>query len=261
MTKKLIFKVENLLLVVFIIVFSLSISGCEVSEKYQKTVQLSKPLGPGKQFEVVTHNGSINVNGAETGSCNISAKITGRGPTVEDARHVAESIYIELVFVDDKLIADIKKPAWLEQRYYSIDYDIHLPAATGLNFHTHNGSIQVETITEPINLSTHNGGIDCYNVSGRVYAKTHNGSVNIAYDENKLNTMDTYISTHNGGIEIKTTDKLSAQLNASTHNGSITVSKPVTVEGKIDKNNLRGKIGTGLGSMHLTTHNGAIIIR
>ena len=241
-------------------VFIFLASGCDLGEKYQITIHLSESLESGMRFAADTHNGSIRVTGAQTGVCNVTARITGRGPTVEDARKVAENIKIWLEHYGGRLTARIDKPSKLEQRYYSIDYEIQLPSGTGLEFETHNGSIKVEKVTGPIRVSTHNGGIECYNVFGNINAQTHNGGVNVNYDD-KADIIDTNITTHNGSIEIKVPDEFSADLNASTHNGSIKVSMPVTVIGEIDKNNLKGKIGKGLGSLYLRTHNGSITIR
>ena len=82
-------------LIAIILVFSQTAFGCDVKERFHKTVQLSKSLGAGKQFEAGTHNGSIRAVGRKTPMCEITAKITGRGPTVQDAEKVAESITIK----------------------------------------------------------------------------------------------------------------------------------------------------------------------
>ncbi len=260
MEKIRILRAKRISLLICMSVFIFWTSGCDLGEKYQRTIYLSESLESGRQFAAETHNGSIRVTGAQTGVCDVTVRITGRGPTVEDARKVAENINIRLEYSDGRLTTRIDKPARLTQQYYSIDYEIKLPSGTGLEFETHNGSIKVEKLTGPIRVSTHNGGIDCYNVFGNVHAQTHNGGVNVSYDD-KADIIDTNITTHNGSIKINVPDESSAELNASTHNGSIKVSMPVTVIGEIDKNNLRGKIGKGLGSLYLRTHNGSITIR
>jgi hypothetical protein len=49
---------------------------------------------------------------------------------------------------------------------------------------------------------------------------------------------------------------------ASTHNGSVHTDLPVTVVGKVSKNELKGTIGAGQGGkLHLETYNGSIRIR
>lgn len=242
------------------IFFMFVTTGCDLPEKYQKKVRLIKPFKPGGQFEAVTHNGSIRAAGIDHQTCELLATITGRGQTVEDAEKVAESINISLVTRGNDLVVKLDRPSQLEQRYYSIDYDVKLPPDTGLEFQTHNGSIVVENIIGHLNISTHNGGIECSGVSGQVHAQTHNGSVKISYAPRALDPVDTMVTTHNGSIEITVPQKMSATLNASTHNGKIKVNRQISVSGIIDKNNLSGKIGTGAGNLYLKTHNGAITI-
>ena len=261
MEKGEVYRTRTILQTVGILVFTLLVSGCDANEEFQKTVQLTKPFDSGKQFEAGTHNGSIRASGHKTGTCEISATITGRGPTVEDARKIADSININLEYHADKLLARIDKPASLETRYYGVDYHIRLPSTTSLELSTHNGSIRVGKISGALHVSTHNGGIECDDVSGRVRAQTHNGSVEVHFDSEAASPMKTSITTHNGSIEIYAPPDLSAELDAATHNGKIAVFKPVTVNGIIEKSKVRGKIGTGLGSLRLRTHNGAITVR
>jgi hypothetical protein len=271
--------IKTAFLLLFIITFSLLITGCEINEKYERVVKLSEPFGVATQFEVKTYNGSISIAGVAVGRCDISAKITGKGTTIEDAEKVANSIEIKIEYVDNKFITRIDKPALLEQQYYSIDFDITLPTYTNLELHTHNGSVKTsnvdgnvnssshngsittENISGSINLSTHNGDINCSDFFGKVYARTHNGSISVDYYSDAFNAIDADIATHNGGIDIKTPDGLSVALDASTHNGSIKTSIPVSVVGEINKKSVRGKIGTGKGNLILRTHNGSILIR
>ncbi len=251
---------KKMLLVICMAAFSLALSGCDLIEKYERTVHLSQGFGDCTEFEANTHNGSIRLMGNDAQVCDVTAKITGRGPTVKAARQAAESIKITLEQTNDKLTACASIPALLEQKYYSIDYTIQLPSSAGLDFETHNGSITVENFFSPIRLFTHNGGIECDQVSGRIHAQTHNGDIRIHYDDKKLGPVDTRITTHNGSIDVEAPSTLSSQVDISTHNGSINITRPVTVSGMINKNNVKGSIGTGAGRLYLRTHNGDVTL-
>ena len=265
-------------LLLLITVFLASITGCELNQEHERLVRLSEPFKAGGQFKVRTHNGSITSGGVDAETCNIKAIIIGKGTTIEEAKKVAESIEIHLDHSNGKLITRIDKPKLLEQKFYSINFDITLPLDTSLDLHTHNGSIIVyningtvrtvshngsiktERITGSVNLTTHNGDIDCNDFKGNVHARTRNGSIRVDYDRNAFNVLNADIATHNGRIDIQTPDGLSAKLNAITHNGSIKTSLPVMVVGEIDKKNLQGTIGTVRGNLILKTHNGSISI-
>jgi hypothetical protein len=235
--------------------------GCSLGATYQRRVHLSQRFEAGQTFKAKIHNGAIRATGIETPTCDVTAVITGRAQTVDEAKKIAERIDIVLDSTREGLTARIINPPLLETQDYSIDYHILLPSKTRLEFETHNGAINVERMLDPTHLLTHNGSIDCLQVSGRVQAQTHNGPVRIRYDKENLNPLDTNISTHNGSIEIDTPDDLSALLNISTHNGSINVVRPVTVSGRIEKNYLDGRIGTGDGRIFLRTHNGSVTFR
>lgn len=236
-----------------------TLAGCDATERFQRTVTLSTALEANRSLEASTHNGAIRVSGIRTGDCELKARITGRGLTVEDARKVAESISIRLASVVDGLAVRVDKPELLKQRYFSIEYDITLPVRTRLDLHTHNGSVTISDIQGEIRSETHNGAIRTDRITGPVHLSTHNGSVDVLL--NGQNRIIADITTHNGSIDLKTPEDVSARMEASTHNGRITVSRPIIMVGDITKSNVRGTIGTGLGRISLRTHNGSITVR
>ncbi len=195
-------KKNGVWLMVFILGVSLSAAGCEVNEKFRKTVHLLKPLESNKHFEAGTHNGSIRASRNEIGGCEVTATITGRGPTVQDAEKVTDHIQIKLEYSGDRLVAVVDKPEWLEQRYFSIDYKIQLPATTSLDFSAHNGSIEVTTpgeLSAELNASTHNGSIEVFQpvtVTGRVDKTNFRGKMGTG---NGL----LYLRAHNGAITVR----------------------------------------------------------
>jgi len=65
----------------------------------------------------------------------------------------------------------------------------------------------------------------------------------------------------NGGITLTAPADLSAELDASAVNGGIDSDFPVTVNGRIDRTHLRGKIGNGGRTLELETVNGGIQLK
>ena len=253
--------------------------GCLPQEKYQRTIQLSAPLSPGSNFATQTHNGSITITGADVADCNITATITARATTAEDAKKLAEQTKIKLESQADKLTAKIQEPVRLNNRSVSVNLDVTVPNRTGLelatyngqmritnitgqtNGTTHNGNVTAERISGTIKLRTHNGSIVCREVSGDTQLKTHNGNVKVYYSKPAPFACNISLITYNGGIDLTTPLNFSGEVDASTHNGSIRTDLPITVVGKVSKNKLTGTIGMGQGKLHLETHNGSITIR
>jgi len=256
-----------------------NIGSCATRAKYERTVQLSAPLSPGSGFAAQTHNGSITIAGADVTDCNLTATITARAVTEEDAKKLAERVKIKLEPFGDKLTAKIDKPTFLMNQSVSVSLDVTVPNRTDLKLTTHNGKVEITNITGRLNgtthngkitaqqvsgtteLHTHNGSVICREISGDTQLKTHNGGIKVYYSETAPSVCDISLITYNGGIELATPSDFSGEVQASTHNGSINTDLPITISGKLSKRRLTGKIGTGQGSLHLSTHNGSIRIR
>jgi len=257
----------------------ISISGCSMRAKYERTVQLSAPLSPGSGFEARTHNGSITITGAEVTECNMTATIVTRAGTDEEALELSEKVKVTLVPSGNRLITKIDKPTRLINKSVSVSLDVNVPNQTDLDLVTHNGSVEIsdikgrldavthngkvatERISGTIALRTHNGSVTCMEISGGTQLKSHNGSIKAFYTDTAPSVCDISIVTYNGGIELETPPDFSGRIDASTHNGSINTDLPITVTGKISRSKLTGTIGTGEGQLHLETHNGSIRIR
>lgn len=268
-----------LLCLVMFMAGCISIGGCSMQAKYERTVQLSAPLSPGSAFEAQTHNGSITINGAEVAECNMTATIVARAATDEEAQELAEKVKVTLVPSGNRLITRIDKPTQLINKSVSVGLDVEVPNQTDLKLVTHNGSVEIsdikgrldatthngkvtsERVSGTTAFSTHNGSVTCGEISGSTQLKSHNGSIKAYYTDTAPSVCDISIITHNGGIELKTPPGYSGRIDASTNNGSINTDLPITVSGKISKSSLKGTIGAGEGQLHLETHNGSIRIR
>jgi len=268
-----------LLCLVMFMAGCISISGCLMQAKYERTVQLSAPLSPGSGFEARTHNGSITINGAETAECNMTATIVTRAGTDEEAQELSEKVNVTLVPSGNRLITKIDKPTQLINKSVSVSLDVEVPNQTDLDLVTHNGAVEISDITGKLNatthngkvaaerisgttaLRTHNGSVTCREISGGTQLKSHNGSIKAYYTDTAPAVCDISIITYNGGIELETPPGFSGRIDASTHNGSINTDLPITVTGKISRSKLTGTIGSGEGQLHLETHNGSINLK
>jgi hypothetical protein len=253
--------------------------GCIPTEKYERVVKLTDAMQAGGSFEAQTHNGFINVTGADVPECNLIATITARADTAENAKMLAEAVEIKLIASGNKLTAQIEKPELAPDECICIDIDVTIPSQTSIDLTTHNGTLKIENLTGQLNGTTHNGTIACKKVAGNTQLQTHNGLVSCeeASGDIKLRThngnakafysttaspvCNLSMVTHNGSVSVTTPPNFSAKVEASTHNGSIDTDLPMTVTGNITKGKLTGTIGKGEGSLYLETHNGSIKIK
>jgi len=179
-------------------------AGCDIQigdwgqAKYETTVQRQAPLAAGSTLVAETSLGSVTITGAETAECSVIANITGRAPTEEEARELAEQVEIKLETVGNTLTVRADKPANKNRRSISISYDIIVPKQTNIecassygaikltnisgntNGKTSSGSITAENIEGSANLNTSYGSVKCRNITGdNITVKSSSGSINL----------------------------------------------------------------------------------
>jgi DUF4097 and DUF4098 domain-containing protein YvlB len=253
--------------------------GCIPTAKYERIVQLTEPLPADSSFEAQTHNGYITITGTDAAECNLTATITARADTEENAQMLAEAVEIKLIASGNKLTAKIEKPELAPDECICVDLDVTVPNQTSTDLATHNGALNIENLTGRLNGTTHNGTIACKKVAGNTQLQTHNGEVicEEASGDIKLRThngnakafysatappvCNVSIVTHNGNVSLTAPPNFSAKVEASTHNGSIDTDLPITVTGNVTHGKFTGTIGTGQGKLYLETHNGSIKIK
>jgi hypothetical protein len=124
--------------------------------------------------------------------------------------------------------------------------------------HTSGGSITVEEARGNVDVSTSGGSIKVQEVAGDLSASTSGGSIS-AYIS-KQPQSDCRLSTSGGGINVHLVKGVNLNVDASTSGGHVSTDFPVTVQGKLEKSKLQGKINNGGPELHLRTSGGSINI-
>lgn len=228
--------------------------------EYKKTNELDAPLAPGSILALQNDVGSITIDGQDVVNCDVTATISVKAPTEEEAKELAEQIKIELEQNRNTLTVKIKKPQNKKRRSISISFNITVPKQTALQIGSDVGEIRVSNITEKIEARTDVGTISCEEISGDIDLQADVGKVNVVYSKNALAACNVTIKTDVGSIDITTPPDCSAAVQANTDVGSITTDMPLTIKGRVGKN-LQGKIGAGEGKLYLRTDVGSIRIR
>ncbi|MHC4553271.1 MAG: DUF4097 family beta strand repeat-containing protein [Planctomycetota bacterium] len=282
-------------------ILAVSLTGCSFQSggnqvKHERTVELSEALETDKFFSAQTFNGAITVTENTTNTCDITATITARAATAEEAQLLAEATSIELEQTPDGLKTVINRPKKKNRESLSVKLDVRVPSQTALSLRTSNGAITINSMQKNVNATTSNGRIEVSNVTGNVTANTSNGRIDIRQSDAEkfdLHTsngkicceaiagniqastsngaihikygseakQDTNINLHtsNGSITVNTPDNYSAKVDASTSNSKIHCNIPITVKGSLGKH-IKGTIGSGEGQLTLKTSNGSITI-
>ncbi|HAL46042.1 MAG TPA: hypothetical protein DCP47_09045, partial [Phycisphaerales bacterium] len=135
-------------ILLFISVFGgLFFAGCNLNEKYTRTVEMPLQISDVQKLTVRTDVGSIIVKGSNSPQPKFKAEITGKGDTVQKAQKVAESVNIEIENKDNgDVCLVIKKPIEIKSDWYAVNYTIYVPANVSLECKTDVGNININNI-------------------------------------------------------------------------------------------------------------------
>lgn len=120
---------------------------------------------------------------------------------------------------------------------------------------TSGGHIYLDQIEGDLDARTSGGNIYLESVTGEVTAKTSGGNIKLTIN-NPFQGL--YASTSGGTITCYMEEDLNADLYARTSGGSVTVDFPVTVQGKVSRSKIEGKVNDGGPEMNLRTSGGNI---
>jgi hypothetical protein len=131
--------------------------------------------------------------------------------------------------------------------------------ATGdVNADTSGGSIRVSRVGGRIHADTSGGSIFVADAADYVYADTSGGSIEVSFESG--NSMGGQLSTSGGGIRVQLDPSVDLDIHAEASGGSVIADVPITVQGKISKTSLTGRIGSGGNRLEMSASGGKIRI-
>jgi hypothetical protein len=119
------------------------------------------------------------------------------------------------------------------------------------------GDVTVDKCDGAVDVSTASGDVVLKSVSGELLVNTSSGDVTA--DVVSADIMDVAISCSSGDVELNVPSGASYALDIGSVSGSIHCKVPLSVE-KVTRNELRGTVGSGNGSVSLNTSSGDIKI-
>ncbi len=129
--------------------------------------------------------------------------------------------------------------------------------------HTSNGSIKVDGLEGAFEAETSNSSIvariEKLAVGRPVKASSSNGSIDLTLPEYTNQAIDA--DTSNSSIVLRLPARTNADLRASSSNSSLNSDFEMTSSGANSKNRLEGRIGSGGGTIRLSTSNGSVRVQ
>jgi hypothetical protein len=144
-----------------------------------------------------------------------------------------------------------------DRRNVSVEFRVKLPAGVRLDASTVNGEVNISGATSEIRANTVNGAVRATSTGGPVQANTVNGSIDVRMGA-VAGTESLRYSTVNGSVRVQLPPNVNADVELSTVNGSLETDFPLTVQGRMDRRNIKARLGTGGARLTFSTVNGSI---
>ena len=162
---------------------------------------------------------------------------------------------------------------------HRVDINIHMPRKGKINLHTGDGNIELAGFGGEIELATGDGSQTIHGADGRLRASSGDGHITAdgRFDALHLKTGDGHIDvraaagstlaeewtvrTGDGNVSFELPENMAADLYLHTGDGHIDVNLPITTEGRVKENELRGKLNGGGRLLTVQTGDGSISLR
>jgi hypothetical protein len=229
-------------------------------------------LAPGGRLVLDSDLGSVTVTGSRDSGAHVL--ITSRRDSIED------DVDFDVALEGDTLRIEGKKRrkvfSWFT-RSGNLHYEIEVPKDTDVFVDTGGGAVRVSDVNGELELDTSGGTIGVDNVQGDVLAHTSGGSIRVEDAGGRIeastsggsisasyapgNLKGGSLSSSGGGIRVTVDPGVNLELDAHTSGGSVECDLPVTVQGKMSRGTLRGRLGAGGETLRIRTSGGSIRIR
>jgi hypothetical protein len=216
-------------------------------------------LGKGGPIDVDPgKNGAIAVEGWDSDTVEVHARIQTEGTTEDEAAALARQVRV----VTAGTTISVDGPDVTHRNSWSVSFVVSAPRHSDLKLDTYNGPIAVRDVSGRMILTAYNGPVSLDHVGGDVRARTTNGPLEIELGGDRWEGAGLDAETTNGPVSLAIPERYSARLEFGTVNGPMTVAFPltVTIEGRVGRR-IATTLGAGGAPVRAVTTNGPVDIR
>lgn len=223
-------------------------------------------IAKGKTLEIRGVSGSIKAT-RTSGKAEVTAEKSARKSNVDDVEikviEHEDGVTICALYPSRRGRTNSCEPGRSNQNTdnndVEVEFTVKVPSGVDFEGATVNGDVIATDLPADAEVSTVNGDIEV-SAAGGVEATTVNGSIDATLGSNGW-AEDLEFTTVNGGIRVTLPNNTDANVKATTVNGSVESDFPVTVQGKMRRGSMQGRIGKGGPEIEMTTVNGSIELR
>jgi hypothetical protein len=234
--------------------------GDTLKAKAKRTDEVTAPPANVDALAVTTNVGTIKLEAANVAEIQITADITVKAKTEEEAEQLLEEVRITAEPSGQTLVVKAIKPADFGKNQLGVDFTILAPADLALDCTTNVGDIRTEGFTGRVGARTDVGDINGSGLRDTVNFHTNVGDIKAVYASDAPAALNVNLTTNVGSIAFTGPDHISANLTAAVNVGSIDTDRPLTVTGPIKKS-IHASLGDSEGQIRLHTNVGSIKIR
>lgn len=261
----------NVILLYGLICCFITFAGCVINisgystprSKYEKTVELSKPMPEGTLFSAGSNDGWITITGDDVTECSVTATIIARAESDEKAQKIAEESNVKLEKFGSRMTLKLEKPVLRNNESVDIRFTAIVPKTCDLEINTDDGDITIENINGDIEIKTDDGKVNISQIDGDIIAGSDDGSITI----DNVN-IDNKLQRNNGRIDIQTDDgrvilsRILGNIKVRSDDGS---ARAEGIVGDVDMQSDDGRITAiyckdagGVYNVSMVTNDGAI---
>lgn len=237
--------------------------GCSTGSyraKAQRTEELSVSLTDIAALDVESNVGTITLDSADVGEARITAEMTVRAKTEEEAEELVEQVRISAEPTGQTLVIRAIKPPGFGRNQLSVDFVIAAPGRLAVECTTNVGDIRITDFSDKVAAKTDVGKVVCSGLRNDAELHTNVGDIRATYASDAPATIKLAATTNVGNVDFSGPGQISARLSASTNVGSIHTDRPLTVTGQMKKS-INATLGDAEGEITLHSNVGSIKIR
>lgn len=211
------------------------------------------------RFNVRGINGNITITGkAGFDSILITGVRRVHSESTADADSHMQYLAVRMFEQSDEIFAETVQPQNSGGRIYEVEYHILVPVSIPLKVSNVNGDITTDRMTSDVTVNNENGVVYFAEYHGNCIVNLTNG--NIFGDYSIPDFGYARLTLVNGNIDIHIPQSTSAYLNSNVTNGQIVVSDLNLQDVLSSSTFLRGRLGSGRGTITLSVTNGDISV-
>jgi len=240
---------------------------------FQRTLNVSGPV----DLDVSTNSGRIEIRAGTSSRVEVRGRIRAydRFFGSRDVGRIIRDIESNPPIEQNGNVIRIGRINNSDYRdHVSISYEINVPVNTQARSRTGSGSQEIAGIEGPIDANTGSGSIRLRDVRNGVAASTGSGQIvaeavkgafrartgsgGIRVDGDPGERWD--LSTGSGSVVVRLPQQAAFDLDARTSSGNVTVDHPITVSGRLRRNEVSGRVRGGGVVLDVRTGSGSIRI-